>query len=312
MRHLESSTNIAVPKLVALTGATGFVGRIVVLDLLERGYRIKALVRLGSLDKTLQHANINGIEGELGNPASEKSLCAGADIVIHMAGLVTARTKHAYYKINAEAVGTLTQAASAAGVVRFIYLSSLAAKMPKLSDYAGSKRAGEGALARRLGSMQAVVVRAPAVFGASDKATAPFYALIQKGWLPAPGGRKWRARKLGLVYVDDLAAFITGACLDGICDGRTVAPATTASLTWPEFGHICSAAMGKRVKVFPVPLSVLYPVAAINSVTKRLFGKGHLTLGKLREFLHDDWSTPDEFVSETPLQLALKKTILDG
>jgi len=301
-----------VPKIVALTGATGFVGRIVLLDLLEQGYRIKALVRPGSLDKTLQHENINWIEGRLGDLASETALCADADIVVHMAGLVTARAKSDYYEINADAVGSLAQAASAAKVERFIYLSSLAAKKPELSDYAGSKRAGEGALARNLGDMKAVVVRAPAVFGAGDKATAPFYALIKKGWLPAPGGRGWRMRKLGLVHVDDFAAFITGACLGGLCDGRTVSPATKANITWPGFGLECAGAMGKRVRVFPLPLSLLYPIAAINSVTKRLFGKGHLTLGKLREFLHEDWSTPDEFVSETPLQLALKKTILVG
>ncbi len=299
-------------KLIALTGATGFVGRIVLQNLIKKGYHIKALVRSGSLGKTHQHPNINWIEGELGHPHSEKILCAGADAVIHMAGLVTARTKSEYYRINADAVGSLVKSARALKVKRFVYLSSLAAKQPELSHYAGSKRAGEGALARQLGEMNAVVVRAPAVFGAGDKATAPFYALIKKGWLPAPGGRAWRQRKLGLVYVDDLANFITGDCLGGICDGRTVSPATQASITWPAFANACGQAQAKPVKTIPVPLSLLYPLAAINSVTKRLFGKGHLTLGKLREFLHEDWSTPDEFVTETPLQLALKKTILDG
>ncbi|PHS36940.1 MAG: hypothetical protein COA91_11385 [Robiginitomaculum sp.] len=299
-------------KLIALTGATGFVGRVVLQNLLENGYHIKALVRPGSLAKTFQHPDINWIEGELGNPQSEKVLCAGADIVIHMAGLVTARTKGEYYKVNADAVGSLAKSARALKVKRFIYLSSLAAKKPKLSNYAGSKRAGEGAMARRLGGVKAVVVRAPAVFGAGDKATAPFYALIKKGWLPAPGGRGWRKRKLGLIYVNDLANFITGDCLEGACDGRTVSPATQASITWPEFARECGQAQVKSVKIVPLPLSVLYPFAAINSVTKRLFGKGHLTLGKLREFLHEDWSTSEEFVAETPLQLALKKTILDG
>lgn len=299
------------PKLIALTGATGFVGRAVIQELLAQGYLIKALVRPGSAGKTIQHDNINWIEGTLDNPISEISLCAGADTVIHMAGLVTARTKAEYYKINADAVGTLVQSAARAKVKRFVYLSSLAAQQAELSDYAGSKRAGEGQLARRLGEMKGVVVRAPAVFGAEDKATAPFYALIKKGFLPAPGGRNWRDRKIGLVHVDDLAKFLTRACLDGTCDGRTVSVATRASITWPEFAAECAQALDTKVRVFPLPLSVLYPIAAINSVTKRVLGKGHLTLGKLKEFLYEDWSVAAEDETQTLLQLALKQTILD-
>jgi len=298
-------------KIVALTGGTGFVGRAVIRELLSQGYLIKALVRPGSSGNAIQHDNINWIEGTLDNPISEISLCAGVDTVIHMAGLVTARTKAEYYKINADAVGTLVQAAARAKVKRFVYLSSLAAQQAELSDYAGSKRAGEGQLARKLGSMKGVAVRAPAVFGAEDKATAPFYALIKKGWLPAPGGRNWRKRKIGLVHVDDLARFLTRACLDGSCDGRTVTTATRARITWPEFANECALALGRPVRVFPLPLSVLYPIAVINSATKRAFGKGHLTLGKLKEFLYEDWSVPVENEAQTVLQSALKQTILD-
>lgn len=297
-------------KVVALTGATGFVGRAVIQELLAKDYLIKALVRPGSASKTIQHDKINWIEGRLDNPVSEMSLCSGADTVIHMAGLVTARTKAEYYKINADAVGTLVQTAANAKVKRFVYLSSLAAQQAELSDYAGSKRAGEGQLARKLGKMKGVVVRAPAVFGAEDKATAPFYGMIKKGFLPAPGGKNWRMRKIGLVHVDDLANFLTNVCLDGTCDGRTVSVATRASLTWPEFAAECSEALEAKVRVFPLPLSVLYPIAAVNSVTKRVFGKGHLTLGKLNEFLYEDWSVAAENETQTLLQSALKQTIL--
>ena len=296
-------------KVIALTGATGFVGRRVIEKLLAKNYKIKALVRPGSQDKCIQHENINWIEGELGNAVSEMSLTVGADMVIHMAGLVTARTKDDYYNINAKAVGSLVQTARRADVKRFIYLSSLAASQPKLSDYAGSKRAGEGAMARKLAGMKGVALRAPAVFGAGDKATAPFYRMIRKGFLPCPGGRGWRNRKISLIHVDDLADFITGPCLSGVHDGRTVSMSTRASITWPEFAHECSLAIAEPVTAIPLPLTLLYPVSAITSVTKRLFGAGHLTLGKLGEFLYEDWSIDADLESGTDLQMALKKTI---
>jgi len=296
--------------LIALTGATGFVGRIVTKKLLQKGYKVKALVRSGSIAKTVGSDNINWIEGALGDTASEKTLCAGADTVIHMAGLVTARTRKDYYHINADAVGTLANAANLAGVKRFVYLSSQAAQRPELSDYAGSKRAGETALAQSQGKMNSVILRAPAVFGLGDKATAPIYALIRKGILPAPGGRNWRARKISFVHVDDLAEFLTSSCLSGDCDGRTVSVSTRSCLTWPEFADECALATGKKVRVLPLPLSILYPVAAVTSVTKRVLGKGHLTLGKLREFLYEDWSLDAETQTDTDLQTVLKQTII--
>lgn len=297
-------------KIVALTGATGFVGGRVVQCLLNKGYRIKALVRPGSHGKTIQSDHINWIEGTLGDAKSEASLCAGADMVIHMAGLVTTRTKAEYYRVNADAVGSLATAANKAGVERFIHLSSITARQPKLSDYAGSKRAGEGVFSRKLGGMKGVVMRAPAVFGIGDKATAPFYDFIRKGFLPVPGGKAWSERKISLIHVDDLAMYLTGPCLDGSCDGRTVSMATRAIITWPEFAKECAQALGKPVRLVRLPLLLLYPVCAVTSVTKRVFGLGHLTLGKLREFLYEDWSIDAELETGTDLQSALKQTIL--
>ena len=298
--------------IIALTGASGFVGKKVLELLLQQDVLIKALIRPASVSKCIQSDKINWIEGELGNPISETRLCAGADIVIHMAGLVTARAKKEYYRVNAAAVGELTQAAARAGAKRFVYLSSLAAQHPKLSDYAGSKRAGEGALARKMGTtMKGVVIRAPAVFGAGDKATAPFYALIKKGFLPVPGGRRWKSRKISLIHVDDLATFITEQALSGDSDGRTVSMSTRASITWPEFAAECEAAIDNKVKVVRLPLALLYVVAGTTSVTKRLFGLGHLTLGKLREFLYEDWSIDAEQQTGTDLQKALRATITE-
>lgn len=295
--------------IVAITGATGFVGRQVLELLLRKQYRVKALVRAGSHGKALQSELINWIEGELGNAKSEAALTAGADIVIHMAGVVSARSKGAYFKVNSDAVASLTKAANAAGVKRFVFLSSLAAMQSQLSDYAASKRAGEGRFARNIGTMKAVVVRAPAVFGTGDKATAPFYKMIRKGILPAPGGRGWKNRKLSLIHVNDLAKYLVDTCITGHYDGRTVTMATRASITWPEFAKVCANAQGKPVKAMPIPLFLLYPVAAMTSATKRVAGVGHLTLGKLREFLYEDWSIDAHLETGTDLQSALYDTI---
>jgi len=91
-----------------------------------------------------------------------------------------------------------------------------------------------------------------------------------------------------------------------------VSPSTRAAISWPDFADACASATGKNVKALPLPLSLLYPVAGLTTVIKAMTGKGHLTLGKLGEFLYDDWSVTSELQTNTDLHLALKRTIEDN
>jgi len=298
--------------VIALTGATGFVGRKVLEKLLTQGHSVRALVRVGSRHKVLIDDNIHWIEGVLGDAETEDALVKGTQIVIHMAGLITTRKKSEYERVNAKAVGSLAEAAQSAGIDRFIYLSSLAAQAPELSWYAWSKHEGELALAEDYPLEKSVIVRAPAVFGAGDVATAPLYKAVRNGFLPSPGGRKWRSRQLSLIYVDDLADFLVELCTNDRHDGKTVSPSTKAKITWPEFADQCAAAIDKDVKPLRMWLALLYPVAGLTTLVKAMTGKGHLTLGKLNEFLYDDWSVEDDLESGTDLQEALRKTIQNG
>ncbi|RZV43728.1 MAG: NAD-dependent epimerase/dehydratase family protein [Acidimicrobiales bacterium] len=295
--------------VIALTGATGFVGSGVLDLLLEQGYQVRCLVRRGSRHKMVMHRNSYWVEGGLADWEGLGELVDGADVVLHMAGLITARTKSDYEEVNSIAVDTLARAAYKANVGRFVYLSSLAAKAPDLSLYAWSKREGEYSLKNSFPKDKSVIVRAPAVFGAEDVATAPIYACIRRGFLPAPGGRGWQKRLLSLIHVDDLAEFLAKICVSQLHDGETVSPSTRAAISWPDFAAACSSARGEEVKAIPLPLSLLYPVAGLTTLTKAITGKGHLTLGKLGEFLYDDWSVEAGLQSDTDFSLALKKTL---
>ena len=63
-----------------------------------------------------------------------------------------------------------------------------------------------------------------------------------------------------------------------------------------------------KIKIFPIPLSVLWLFAAMNSLSLRFFGIGHLSIGKLREFLYVDWSSEDIIKNPTPFTEALRIT----
>ncbi len=291
---------------LAVTGGTGFLGKYVIETALDEGHKIRAMVRRPEAVNDFTHENLTWIKGGLGQADAE--ICDGADAVIHLAGLIKAKTRELFYAVNGDASGILATAAQECGVKRFVLISSMAAREPKLSHYAGSKRAGERAV-QKVFSNKIAIIRAPAVFGGGDKATEPFFKLLKKGLLPVPGGRGWKTRKISMVYAPDLARDIVRAAVTGCYDGEIASPANMPELTWQAFGDLCEQTFERKIRVIPLPKVLLYPVGAITSLTSWWLGVGHLTLDKLGEFLHSDWSSETLILDATPPKEALKLTM---
>ena len=295
----------AAKPLIAVTGGTGFVGRHVIKALLENSYNVRALARSPEKLADLSRDNLDIFKGSLGS--NDAAFVEGADIVLHMAGLIKARTFADIMAVNRDATRAIANAAKEADVHRFVLLSSQTAGQPQLSDYAASKQAGEVAV-KDVYDGKLVIIRAPAVFGPEDQATKPFFDFIAKGRLPVAGGSKWRERKMAMVFVTDLAKDIAGRVVIGDYDGQTLTPCSVPALTWEQFAEDAGQALGIQVRATPIPLPVIKTIAAGTSVTSRLFGVGHLTLGKLREFLYEDWSSQDVIQNSTPFIEALRIT----
>jgi len=294
-----------VKPLIAVTGGTGFVGRHMIRALLTQGYRVRALARTPSKLSDIKHQNLEIFQGSLGT--NDAGLVDEADVVLHMAGLIKAKTRDAIMAVNCGAAGAIAKAADQASVPRFILLSSQTAHQPQLSDYAASKHAGEGAV-KVAYTGKLAIIRAPAVFGPGDEATKPFFDFIAKGRLPVAGGPKWKQRKMAMVFVNDLVNDMALHAVSGTYDGQTLTPCTVPALTWERFAQDAGQALGISVKVTPIPLPFIKAVAGATSVTSRLFGIGHLTLGKLQEFLYEDWSSQDVIQNATPFIEALRIT----
>ncbi len=300
--------------MLAITGVTGFIGPHVITEALKHDVKVRAMVRDRRRAPAIDHPRLEWFEASLGMRDAE--FVRGADSVLHMAGLIKARRLQDYLDINADAAETLAQASVKARVPRFVLLSSMAAREPQLSHYAASKRAGEDQIRQVLQAQykgqhigQLAIIRAPAVFGPGDVATQPFMKAIQKGVLPVPGGAGWRDRRLSLVYVKDLARDLVRAALGGHYDDQIVSPATITDTNWSTFAGLCAQAAEHPVRPMALPIALLYPLAALTSVTSRLMGVGHLTLGKLREFMHSDWSTQTLILEATSPIEAIKETL---
>ena len=117
-------------KIVAVTGATGFVGPHLVAALARHGWTPRLLVRRLSPVPSFPGTTIELVLGDLEDEAALSRLVDGADAVVHAAGLIKARHTADFLRVNRD--GTARLSAASAGKL-FLLLSSLAAREPRLS-----------------------------------------------------------------------------------------------------------------------------------------------------------------------------------
>lgn len=273
--------------LAALTGGTGFLGGYVGAALAREGWRVRRLVRHARADDAT-------VPGDLDDAEALDALVDGADVVVHVAGLVKARTESAFFHVNRDGSRNLAAAvARAARPPRVVVVSSLAARHPELSAYAASKRAGEAAFAEA--GLRPVVLRPTAVYGPGDRETAGLLRACDCGVvaLPhAPGAR------ITLIHAADVADAVVAACADPACDGETweLTDARSEGYGWRElFARIAAAAGRRTPRALPLPRAAVAAAAALNARVQRALGRAPmLTPGKARELFHPDWSSPPE------------------
>jgi 2-alkyl-3-oxoalkanoate reductase len=292
-------------RLVAVTGATGFVGSHLIAALARHGWKLRLLVRRWSPLPSLAGIEAELIWGDLADERALASLVDGADAVIHAAGLIKARHPSEFMSVNRDGTARLSGLADR---VRFVLLSSLAAREPALSPYAASKHAAEQALAGRTAPWLAV--RAPAVYGPGDRETLAYFKVAERGIAPRPSVADAR---LGLVHVIDLAEALALAVAcptaNSICeidDGRE------GGYSYDDMARAAEAALGRRVVGLPLPQGVMAAVAALNVVRQALTGRPEILLaGKVREIFHADWTIHDRRLANL-LNFKPRYTLGDG
>jgi nucleoside-diphosphate-sugar epimerase len=120
--------------LLALTGATGFIGQYLLRELPKRDYRLRVLLRRPA---SVPMQTASAVIGDLARPLNMSTALEGVDAVIHSAGLAQAMSgvpEDDYRVLNTEATIGLARAARRAGVKRFIFLSSIRAQCGPTAD----------------------------------------------------------------------------------------------------------------------------------------------------------------------------------
>jgi nucleoside-diphosphate-sugar epimerase len=280
--------------VVAVTGATGFIGQHLIATLAARGYQLRLLVRrLPALPAETAVGSVELVVGDVTDPAALRRLVRGAGAVIHLAGAIKALRRADFFRLNALAVHELLAALTATqSPARVLLLSSLAAREPHLSDYAASKQAGEDRLAAVAPAAGWTAIRAPAVYGPGDRETLAFFRWVKRGVAPVPAGDRGR---VSLIHVTDLCATVTAA-LDHPPpdDVYEIDDGAAGGYSLADMAAVAADVFGRRVRVLPVPRVALASVAGVQQVLARATGEpAILSPGKVRELCHPDWTVHD-------------------
>ena len=267
------------PQMIALTGATGFIGRHLLKELPKRGYRVRVLLRRPTM---LPPEASGAVVGDLAAPRNMSNALAGVHAVIHSAGLahgMSGLPEDDYRAINTEATVGLARAAARAGARRFIFLSSIRAQSgpaaqevlteemePKPTDaYGRSKLNAERGLAEV--DLDWAALRPVLVYGPGVKGNMAALLKLAQLALPLPfGGLSGRRSLLSvqnLVEAIDVVLRAEGPLR------RPFIVADPEPLTIPEMIAALRQGLGRRPGLLPVP-------AALLGQALRLFGHGEI------------------------------------
>jgi UDP-glucose 4-epimerase len=300
------------PVKVLVTGATGFVGRAVVQQLTQRPrFTVAAAVRRWS--PLLPEAAVQIVIGDLRPQLDWSTALDGVHAIVHLAArahVIRDRSPDPiaeFRLVNVDSTLALARQAAAAGVRRFVFMSSVGVNgnattstpfcesdeaQPR-EHYAWSKYAAEQALRGLSGEtgLEVVIVRAPLVHGAGAPGNFGRLCRLVRRRVPLPFGAIDNRRSV--IGVGNLADF-TVTCLDHPRAGNeTFLVSDAEDVSTPDLVVRLGRALGVRVRLLPVPAAVLRAVATLvgaGTATDRLVSSLQVNISKARRLL--GWAPP--------------------
>jgi nucleoside-diphosphate-sugar epimerase len=268
--------NGSMSSLIALTGATGFIGQFLLQELPRRGHRLRVLLRRPA-DMRVQGSS--AVIGDISRPQNMGAALADVDAVVHTAGLsseMTGLPEDDYRALNTDATVSLAHAARRAGARRFVFLSSIRAQCGPAADevqtealeprptdaYGKSKLAAEQALARL--DIDWVALRLVLVYGPGVKGNMAQLMHIARRPYPLPiaglGARR------SLLSLHNLADAIDAVLTTPQPLRRALIAADPEPLSIAQMIAAMRLGLGRKPRLFRVPDAVLR--ASLRSLGK--------------------------------------------
>ncbi len=284
-----------------VTGGSGFLGWHAARALADGGAAVRALVRGGPDRRTgLEDIPVEIVSGDLSDGGIPPAALEGCAAVVHVAGLVKARTLAEYREVNVAGTERLLEAARrACPDALFLYVSSQAAAGPArggkpvteddsprpVSWYGVSKREGEEAVAR-LWPGPWIVLRPGVLYGPRDRGLLAYFQMSRSGVLPVPAARS----RVQIGSVEQTAVAIARAAKRTDLAGRTGFVCDPDPVSLRELARLVANCSGRRVRLVDLPDSAVRLAGRLETIRETVTRRSRpFNADKAREVLAGDW-----------------------
>ena len=260
---------------VLVTGATGFLGRRVVAELLARHHQVRCLVHSPGRERLFDGWDVDVHYGNVLDAESVNRAMYDVQSVVHLVGIIRARRGLTFDMVHGQGTAIVAEAASAGGAREIIYVSALGATANPAYPYLHSKRQGE---LRILNSGIAYTILRPSVvFGPGDEFLTALAGLVRMGpVVPVIGTGRNRMQPIAL---DDVTRCIADSVGNSLVKGKTLNLGGPDRLSYNDILDEVAIAMGRKIRRIHVPTMLAEPMIA---VMQGLLPRVPLTTGQLR------------------------------
>jgi nucleoside-diphosphate-sugar epimerase len=319
---------------ILVTGATGFVGSVLIPELIRRfgSANVSAFVLPGdTIPGTWSADHVRVIRGDIADPGTVSDAIAGHARVIHLAGYISywKRDKDRLMRVNRDGAAAVVEACLTRGVERLVHVSTVGAigfhkdgtpadeetpyNWPEDIGYMASKHEGQKIVERaaRKAGLPAIILNPASIMGPGDhQATTPHNRLYRS----ICRGRLFGSFSGGLAIVDvrDLAALILKALDQGIPGEKYLA--VGANLAYAEVIRMISRCCGRRAFPFRIPAGVVTAAGGALELVSAFTGRRPLltaSYGRLSGWFayYANDKSRREFAHE---YIPAERTIADG
>ena len=247
--------------IVAVTGGTGFVGKVVVSELLGAGYEVQILSR-GTPEKLpegTRHFAGNVVTGE-----GLDAFVAGVDSVIHLVGIIREAGSNTFELVHHKGTVNIIVAAAQAGVRRYLHMSAMGTREGAASIYHQTKYAGEEAV--RASGLDWTIFRPSTIFGPGDSFINMLAGMMRKlPVLPVIGSG---TNKMQPVFVENVAAAFKNTLESDVHIGKTYELGGPDLLNFMQILGIISQVIDKKPLFLPVPVQIVTPAVKLAQLLK--------------------------------------------
>ena len=290
---------------VLVTGATGFLGSLVVDVVLEAGHEAHALVRASSNCAALEERGVCVLRASLESGEGIAEALVGVDAVVHCAGGGRANNRSDFRRNNTTTTGVLLAAVKehAPALHRFVLVSSLAARGPGIpgeatgpvSEYGRSKLAAEELVLAAASRLPVTILRAPALYGPGDRRMLSLFRSVGAGFGVAPSS----SQAISLLHGRDCARALLAIVQGRHESGRIYTVSDGSDSSAPQLIRAIAAARRRRVRVLSLPGWILRSVAVLAETWALLSGREVLvTRDKVADLIQPFWLCDSTAIAE--------------